>query len=173
VIDAASGRIDSTTPIGSSSWFVVLTDRDPNLHGCPGGSTVALPFGVLTRVEENQVTRMLAPSGAAGSIRSTIVKLTTVRALNEADPSLYGGCVRVDCSLNVLVWPTIAVIRSRPGETLACLPPWASYPPGYRPKQVGQYMTVGVSGTTEIDCGSAPKWVNRLKDLDPPAASRS
>jgi hypothetical protein len=174
VVDAASGRIDLTTPIGSdSSWFVALTDRDPNLSGCPGGSRVRLPFGVLTRVEENHVARTFTPPGAAGSSTSAIVKLTTVRALDQADPSLYGGCVRVDCSLNELVWPTITVIRSRPGETLACLPPWASYPPGYQPKQVRQYVTVGVSGSSEIDCGSVPKWVNRLKDLAPPAAGRT
>jgi hypothetical protein len=171
VIDAASGRIDLTTPTGSdSSWFAALTDRNPKLSGCAGGSRVRLPFGVLTRVEENRVARTLTPPGVAGSSTSAIVKLSTVRALNRADPSLYGGCVQVDCSLNELVWPTIAVIRSRPEGTLACLPPWASYPPGYQPKQVRQYVTVGVSGSTEINCGSVPKWVNRLKDLAPPAA---
>ena len=100
-----------------------------------------------------------------------ILKLTTVSVLNRADPGLYGGCVQQNCSLNELVWPTIVVVRAPAGKTLACLPPWASYPPGYRPKQVSQYVTIGVEGNAGIFCGAVPTWVNQLQDLAPPAGT--
>jgi hypothetical protein len=50
---------------------------------------------------------------------------------------------------------------------LACLPPSASYPPGYRPKRVRQYTTISVSGNTGIFCGSLPSAVKQLRDLAP------
>ena len=68
-------------------------------------------------------------------------------------------------------WPTIVVVRAPAGKTLACLPPWASYPPGYRPKQVSQYVTIGVEGDAGIFCGAVPTWVNQLQDLAPPAGT--
>jgi hypothetical protein len=172
VVNGASGRPELTTPAGSrSTWFVALTDRDPSVGGCPGGSSTRLPFGILTRDEEGYTARATTSPGAAGDTTSTILKLTTVPVLNRDDPGLYGGCLRQSCSLDELVWPTIAVIHAPSGKTLACLPDWASYPPGYQPKQVKQYVTISVPGNSEIDCGSLPRWVNQLKDLAPPAVS--
>jgi len=48
--------------------------------------------------------------------------LATVRAVNTADPGLYGGCVQQDCSLPQLVWVTIDTVHALPGKTVACLP---------------------------------------------------
>jgi hypothetical protein len=93
-----------------------------------------------------------------------ILKLTTVPALNRADPGLYGGCLQQDCSLDELIWPTITVVRSSAGRTLAC--PTDS--PGSRGLQVKQYTTIGVAGSGEIACGPLPRWVTQLKDLSPP-----
>ncbi len=172
VVDAASGKVLSVGAIAHRAWFAALTNRDPSLGGCPGGSTARLPFGVLTRDEETYVTTSSpAPLGAPGATRSVILKLTTVPVLNRADPGLYGGCVQENCSLDELVWPTIVVVRAPAGKTLSCLPPWASYLPGYHPKQVGQYVTIGVAGNAGVLCGPVPNWVNPLQDLAPPAGT--
>lgn len=170
VVNAASGKAEIVGAIANHAWFAALTNRDPSLGGCPGGSTARLPFGVLTRDEETYLaTSSPAPLGTRGATRSVILKLTTVPALNRADPGLYGGCVRQNCSLNELVWPVITVVRAPAGKKLSCLPGWASYPPGYRPKQVSQYITIGVAGSRGILCGPVPRWVNQLQDLAPPA----
>jgi hypothetical protein len=170
-VDAASGRTELVAPVGSgTSWFAAVTDRDPNLGGCPGGSTARLPFGVLTRNEEAYSVRDTAVRSAAGETTSVILKLTTVPTLDRADPGLYGGCVQQNCSLPELVWPSIVVVKAPAGTTLDCLPPSATYPPGYRPKQVKQYAIIGVAGTGEFACGRLPYWVGQLEDLAPPAA---
>lgn len=170
IVDAASGKALTVGAIAHHAWFAALTNRDPSLGGCPGGSTARLPFGVLTRDEQTYVaTSSPAPLGAPGATRSVILKLTTVPVLNRADPGLYGGCVQQNCSLDELVWPTIVVVRAPAGRTLSCLPPWVSYPPGYHPKQVSQYVTIGVAGNAGVLCGPVPNWVNQLQDLAPPA----
>jgi hypothetical protein len=163
-IDAATGTVRLETPIGNPAWFSALSDRDPTLKGCLGGSTARLPFGVLTRDEEAYVVH---PGHGPGT--KAILTLTTVLALNRADPGLYGGCVSENCSHDDLVWLTIVVYTAAPGHTLACLPPSASYPPGYRPKQVKEYYTVSVVGNGEIGCGKLPSALANLKDLAPPA----
>ena len=169
-VDAASGRTELVTPVGSAtSWFAAVSDRDPELGGCPGGSTARLPFGVLTRSEEAYSVRDPAVPGAAGGATSVVLELTTVPLLNRANPGLYGGCVQQSCSLNELVWPTIVVVRAPRGKTLACLPPEASVPPGYHPRQVKEYTMIDVAGSGEIVCGPLPGWVGRLRDLAPPA----
>ena len=173
VVDAASGQARVTTATGAgTSWFAALTDRDPELGGCPGGSTARLPFGVLTRDEEAYAVRTAVIPGTPGETTSVILKLTTVPTLARADPGLYGGCVQLDCSLPELVWPSIVIVHAPAGRTVACLPPDASVPPGYRPRQVTQYVRIGVTGggAGEIACGPLPAWVDQLKDLSPPAA---
>ncbi len=169
LVAAASGTVESTRPQGANpSWFAALTNRDPSLGGCPGGSTARLPFGVLTRDEEVFTVHDPQAPGQPHALVSALVTLTTVRALNHVDPALYGGCTRQNCSLRELVWPTILTVRARPGTTLACLPPAASYPPGYKPKQVKRYFTVSVPDNGEIDCGAMPRWFISLTDLAPP-----
>ncbi|HEY7915608.1 MAG TPA: hypothetical protein VIC86_01400, partial [Acidimicrobiales bacterium] len=155
---------------GGTAWFAALTDRDPELGGCPGGSTARLPFGVLTRDEESYAVRAAVVPGSTGETTSVILKLTTIPALNRADPGLYGGCVQQNCSLPELVWPSIVIVHAPAGQKVACLPPEASVPPGYRPRQVKQYVRIGVTGSGEIACGPLPPWVDQLKDLSPPAA---
>jgi len=167
VVDGASNQAVMSGTIGDQAWFAALTNRDPSLDGCPGGSAARLPFGVLTRDEESYVAATSGPP-ARGATKSVILRLTTVPVLNRADPGLYGGCVQQNCSLDELVWPTIVVVHAAAGETLTCLPPWASYPPGYEPKQVPQYLTISVAGSTGIDCGAVPSWVSQLRDLAPP-----
>jgi len=170
-VDAASGQSQLAVPLaGGTSWFAALTDRDPNLGGCPGGSTARLPFGVLTSDEETYAVRASAVPGSAGETTSVVLKLTTVPTLNRADPGLYGGCMQQSCSLNELVWPSIVVVKAPAGKTLACLPPDASVPPGYQPKQVKQYVRIGVTRSGEFVCGPLPGWVTQLEDLAPPAA---
>ncbi len=172
VVDAASGKAMNVGAIAHQAWFASLTSRDPSLGGCPGGSTARLPFGVLTRDEETYVAASSpTPLGAPGATRSVVLKLTTVSVLNRADPGLYGGCVQQNCSLDELVWPTIVVVRAPAGRTLSCLPPWASYPPGYHPKQVSEYVTIGVAGNAGILCGPVPNWIHQLQDLAPPAGT--
>jgi len=171
VIDAASGQAQlAVREGGDTSWFDALTDRDPGLGGCPGGSSARLPFGVLTRDEEAHVARSAAIPGAAEETTSVILKLTTVPTLNRADPGLYGGCLQQNCSLPELVWPSIVIVHAPGGRTVACLPPDASVPLGYQPRQVAQYVRISVTGSGEIACGPLPVWVDQLKDLAPPAA---
>jgi len=169
VVNAATGTRELTASAGDhSSWFSALTDRDPNLRGCPGGSTARLPFGVLTRDEEAYTLRNVQQS-AFGHLQTTIVlKLTTVPALNRADPGLYGGCVQQSCSLDELVWPTIEVMRAPSGKTLSCPPPWVSTPASVRSKPTKQYYTISVPNNYESGCGASPVWVSRLQDLAPP-----
>ena len=172
LVDAASGRALAVGAIAHHAWFAAFTNRDPSIGGCPGGSAARLPFGVLTRDEETYVAASSpTPLGAPGATRSVVSKLTTVSVLNRADPRLYGGCVQQNRSLDELVWPTIVVVRAPAGRTLSCLPPWASYPPGYRPKQVSEYVTIGVAGNAGILCGPVPNWVHQLQDLAPPAGT--
>jgi hypothetical protein len=171
VVDAATGQAQLETPTGGgTAWFAALTDRDPELGGCPGGSTARLPFGVLTRDEESYAVLAAVVPGSTGETTSVILKLTTIPALNRADPGLYGGCVQQNCSLPELVWPSIVIVHAPTGQKVACLPPEASVPPGYRPRQVKQYVRIGVTGSGEIACGPLPTWVDQLKDLSPPAA---
>jgi hypothetical protein len=77
--------------------------------------------------------------------------------------------VQQDCSLHELVWPAIVIVHAPPGKTLACLPPWTSYPPGYRPKQVHEYVTISVLDNSSINCGPTPSKVMQLRDLAPAA----
>jgi hypothetical protein len=170
VVDADTGKLLSMTATeDNQAWFIAMTNRDPTLGGCPGGSNSRLPFGVLTRDEEAYAVAHLPGPAAQGPITSNILKLTTVTALNQADPGLYGGCVQQDCSLRELIWPAIVIVHAPPGRTLACLPPSASYPPGYRPKQVHEYVTISVLDNSSIYCGSIPSGVKQLTDLAPAA----
>lgn len=172
IIGAASGRPELTTRPGANpAWFAALTDRDPTRqYQCPGGSTARLPFGVLTRDEQSYITGPPTVAGTGQPITSVMLKLATVPAVNKAAPGLYGGCAEQDCSLGQLVWVTIETVRARPGTTLACLPPTASYPPGYHPKQVTQYYTISVPGNSGIGCGPLPGPLKTLEDLAPPAS---
>ena len=162
-MDAAKGGRLVSMQVGRA-WFSSLSDRDPGLKGCPGGSSARVPFGVLTRDEEAYAVHAQQPPGT-----EVVSKLTTVPALNHADPGLYGGCVRQNCSLDELVWPTIFVYEAPPGRTLSCLPGSVSVPPGYHPKQVKEYYTLSVPGNGEIGCGPIPAALANLKDLAPPA----
>ncbi len=133
VLNAVTGASEIlTSPGGHSWWFATLSDRDPTLKGCPGGSSARVPFGVLTRDEEAYAVRNPPVTAMVHLQASVELKLTTVPALNRADPGLYGGCVQQSCSIDELVWPTIAVIHAPGGRTLSCPPPWESTPPGGR-----------------------------------------
>jgi len=170
VIVAAGGQRLRIGPGNHPSWFRVLSDRNPGLRGCPGGTSTRLPFGVLTRNEAAYVVRggTAQPLGSArGETTTYVLKLTTVAALSRADPGLYGGCVRQDCALNELIWPTIAVTRTVPRHTLTCPPASVSVPSTYRPKQVREMFSVSVPDNSEVGCGKLPAWVARLKDLAP------
>ena len=99
VIDAASGRPEAVAGAGTRpAWFAALTDRDPAAaHGCPGGSTARLPLGVLTRDEQAYTVGRHPVPGTGQAHTSVDLILSTVRAVNHADPGLYGGCVQQDC----------------------------------------------------------------------------
>jgi hypothetical protein len=169
VVDADTGKPLSMASEETHAWFFAMTNRDPTLGGCPGGSKSRLPFGVLTRDEEAYAMAHLPEPAVQGASTTKILKLTTVTALNQADPGLYGGCSQQNCSLRELVWPTIVIVHAPPGKTLACLPPSASYPPGYRPKHVHEYVTISVLDNSSINCGRIPSWVEQLTDLAPAA----
>jgi hypothetical protein len=162
VVNAANAEALLEVQTGSV-WFSSLSDRDPSLKGCPGGSSARIPFGILTRDEDSYVVHKLQPPGTP-----VILILTTVDALNRADPGLYGGCAEVKCQLDELIWPLLEITRAAPGHTLACLPPTASYPLGYHPKQVTEYFTIAIGGNSEIGCGPLPAAISDLKDLAPP-----
>jgi len=173
VIDAASGRAEAVVRAGTHpAWFTALTDRDPAVaRGCPGGSTARPPYGVLTRDEQASTVR--GPPGAAtGQARTSVALiLSTVRAVNGADPGLYGGCVQQDCSLPQLVWVTVDTVRALPGKTVSCLPGFVSVPSGYHAKQVKQYFVISVPATTASAAARSPAgsrscrtWLHRLGD---------
>ena len=165
-MNAANGRVVATIKRHSErTWFAALTDRDPAAGSdCPGGSSARIPFGVLTRTEERYAA---GPSEyrSAGTVGSTHLVLSTVPAVNRADPGMYGGCVLQNCSINELVWVTITIDRARPGHTLRCLP-W-SYPAGYHPRKVKETFTVDVPNNDVYGCGPVPRPFRELKDLAP------
>jgi hypothetical protein len=169
LVDAASGRVDLRVSAGRHpAWFKVLTDRSSPL--CTGGSTVRLPFGVLTRTEEAYTVRRQNGSGSLNLGSTTVeLKLTYLRDFYRVDAAFFGGCLHMNCHLGELLWLPLEVVSAAPGKALACLPPSASYPPGYKPKQVKQYYTMGFGGNGEIDCSGPPRWFGVLKDLAPPA----
>jgi hypothetical protein len=171
VIVGGSGQAELTIRPGPDpAWFAALTDRDPAAQdGCPGGSSARLPFGVLTRDEQSYLTPTPAAAGTGHSVVSVTLKLAPVSAVRQAAPGLYGGCAGSDCAPGQLVWVRIETIRARPGTTLACLPPSASYPPGYHPRQVTQYYTISVPANSGIGCGPLPAPLKTLPDLAPPA----
>jgi hypothetical protein len=166
VVDAASGSVQlDTVRNGPATWFLHLTDRGPRIGGCPGGSNAAVPFGVFTRQEAVYVAT--PPTSPAGETVSVVVKLTTVVALNHADPSLYGGCFEQNCDLDELVWPSIETVHALPGHWITYAP--FSYPPGAGfPRKVRQVFGISVPGNSEGGPGPLPSWVAKLKDLAPP-----
>jgi hypothetical protein len=169
LVDAASGHVDLRVSAGvHPAWFKVLTDRSS--PRCAGGSAVRLPFGVLTRTEEAYTVRRQNGANTGANLGSTTVelKLTYLRDFYRVDAAFFGGCLHMNCHLEELLWLPLDVVSAAPGKTLACLPPSASYPPGYRPKQVKQYYTMGFGGNDEIDCSGPPRWFSVLKDLAPP-----
>lgn len=171
MVDAATGQVVLKERTDSDpTWFAALTDRDPAQAGCPGGSRARLPFGVLTRDEQTYTQVGVHPPGADPADTTTVVKLTTVAALNRADPGLYGGCVHQDCSLDQLVWPAVEIVRAPPGHTVTCAP--LSVPPGYQPRQVSTYFTISVPGNSETGCGPLPAWFTSLTDLAPPGGTK-
>jgi hypothetical protein len=104
VIDAASGRAEvmargATRP----AWFAALTDRDPAAaHGCPGGSTARLPFGVLTRDEEAYTARRQPVPGTGQARTSVTLILSTVcaRSTTPTPVSTVAACSRTAPCLN-------------------------------------------------------------------------
>lgn len=170
VIDAASGKTEVIVRNSThQAWFGALTDRDPAAaNSCPGGSTALVPFGVLTRDEEAFTSGHPVP-GTAQDRTSVDLILSTVRAVNRADPGLYGGCVQQDCSLPQLVWVSVETVRALPGKTVACLPGFVSVPPGYRPKHVKQYFVISVPNNLSVGCGTVPGPIMGLQNLAPPA----
>lgn len=174
LIDAATGQPVVTAPVsGRPAWFSALTDRSRAVvHRCQGGSRALLPFGVLTRNEEAFVVGAGFPRplpGAEHAQTTIALKLTTVPAMNSADPGIYGGCVAQSCSINELTWVIITKVRADPGTTVACLPTWAGPPQGYRPSQVRQYFWVSVpAGNYGIYCRTLPGPLENLRDLSPP-----
>lgn len=168
VVDAGSGLAEFSLS-DRGSWFAALTDRDlTRTRQCPGGSSALVPFGVLTRNEQAFAAYRPATSRANTSVQ---LILSTVPAVNRADNGLYGGCVQQNCSIDQLVWVTIATVRAAPGKTVACLPGSVSVPPGYKPKQVKQYYSVSVPDNFGIGCGKEPTSLSALKDLAPPAVT--
>jgi len=167
VVDAASGRVQLSRSAPRGLWFSALTDRDL-MRTCPGGSTARLPFGVLTRTEERYATGWRPAYWSKGARESTRLVLTTVPAVNHADPSMYGGCVLQNCTLRELVWVVIATSRARPGHRLTCQP--FSSPAGFHPTKAKEIFTVSVPDNYEFGCHKVPAPIMKLKDLAPPSA---
>lgn len=169
IVDAVAGQVQLAARL-HGRWFTALTDRDPASAGqCTGGSSALLPFGVLTRDEEAY------PPGAGPAVPharlSVHYVLSTVPAVNRADPDIYGGCIQQNCSIDELVWVTITTVRADPGTTVACLPGSVSVPPGYKPRQLTTYYTVSIPDAFAVGCGPLPRRLRNLTDLAPPAPS--
>ena len=170
LIDAHSGWLAFTASAGDrSGWFEALTDRDPTLHhGCPGGTSARLPFGIMTRHEEAYTLRGSGGSSMVGRVRVkniVIMKLTTISAVH------YIGCTKQDCGPYDLLWPRISVTLAPPGQLLPCDVGWE--PPHLRivkPKMAKQYFSISAGNDSEGGCGPLPGWVSRLEDLAPPPA---
>src|SRR5579859_1388422 len=165
VVDAATGRVELSRAAPRASWFSALTDRDL-MRPCPGASTARLPFGVLTRTEERYATGWRPAYWAKGTRESTRLVLSTVPAVNRADPSMFGGCVMQNCTLRELVWVVIATSSARPGHRLTCQPP--SSPVGFHRARAKEIFTVSVPDNYEFGCGRVPAPIMKLKDLAPP-----
>jgi hypothetical protein len=103
-----------------------------------------------------------------GQRASVRLVLSTVRAINQADKGLYGGCVQQNCSIDQLVWVTITIVRAPPGKTISCLPGGISVPPDYKAKRAGQYYSVDVPDNVNFGCGRMPDSLTRLRNLAPP-----
>jgi hypothetical protein len=167
VVDAATGKAVYAA-IAGTRWFAALTDRDPaGGVACPGGSSARLPFGVLTRTEERYAAGWRPPYRSGGSWNSTRLVLSTVPAVNRADPGMFGGCVQQDCALDQLVWVDIISTSAAAGHRLTCPPPSVSVPAGYRYKKVKQIFTVNVPDNSEVGCGPVPAPFRKLIDLAP------
>jgi len=169
VVDAATGKAVYSAA-ARTPWFAALTDRARWAASgrCQGGSSARLPFGVLTRTEETFTVGGRPAYRFHDSRNSTRLVLSTVRAVNHAEPSMYGGCVQQDCSVSELVWVTIATARAAPGRRLPCMPP--SYPVGYHRKKVQETFSVSVPDNYEFGCGVVPAPIRKLKDLAPPTS---
>ena len=160
VLDAASGHVELVTTAGKNpSWFHALTDRDPAPHhGCKGGSSAHLPFGVLTRNEESYTQRSLFHLP-----RTTIIlKLTTVSAMH------YVGCTIQSCGPYNLLWPDIEVTHAPPGKLMPCPLNMMSHPAGVYFKPTKIAFSISAPNNSEGGCSRLPDWVSRLKDLAPP-----
>ena len=168
LVIAASGKVAMRLSAGPHpEWFNWLTDRDPALHGCQGGTTARLPFGILTRTEESYV----APPGQlrARRARTLVVeyKLASERAIYASGSDELGGCIQY-CSLNADVWLVMRETKADPGTTVICAPPTG--PRGYRGQRVKEYTWVSYSEGGGLTCTGPPPWFVKLKDLAPPAA---
>jgi hypothetical protein len=98
--------------------------------------------------------------------------LSTVPAVNRADPGMFGGCVQQDCALDQLVWVDIMSTSAAAGHRLTCPPPSVSVPPGFRYKKVQQIFTVNVPDNSEVGCGPVPAPFRKLIDLAPALRAR-
>jgi hypothetical protein len=125
---------------------------------------------VLTRNEAAATGPRPAARDAGTTVR---LVLSTVPAVNKADRNLYGGCVLQNCSIDQLVWVTIATEHAAPGKSLSCLPNGVPVPPHYKPRYAKQYYTVAVQLSYNSNCGPLPKALQKLTDLAPPAAGQN
>ncbi len=163
LVDAAPGSPKTYVlpKLGDNvSWFKALTDRDPSIGGCPGGSTAQVPFGVLTRNEEGFL------AGRSTQLKTLIIKLTSIPAFYAADPGLFGGCIEESCTLDQLFWTRIEIVRAPAGHTIPYAP-WST-PPGYHAIQVKEYFTISAPMGGESGPGPLPAAITDLLDLAPP-----
>lgn len=171
IVNASTGRpVATVRGQPSQAWFTALTDRSRTSASCQGGSRARLPFGILTRDEESYVVQAYPAPASSHASTSISLKLTTVPAMNTADPGIDGGCVGQNCLVKELVWVAITTVRAPPGTTIPCLPSSTSVPHGYQLSQVRLYYGVAVPGNLGIFCRKLPGPIKALTDLAPPAS---
>ena len=165
VLSAVTGASEIlTSPGGHSSWFATLSDRDPTLKGCPGGSSARVPFGVLTRDEEAYAVRNppVRHGPPAGRRRA--------RADDRAGAQPGRSRPRRRMRPAELLDRRARLADNRrhhAGREDSSRPPrWESTPPGGRTTRTEQYYLISVPAIC-TRCGPLPAWVSRLKDLAP------
>jgi hypothetical protein len=170
LVDAKSGQVVLTTSAGpDTSWFSVLTDRAPGAGACDGGSSAAVPFGVLTRAEEEWIKP--GAQSPAGGTTTTYYKLVKV----APGSSYYTGYSCTDaCPTSSLEWVWMAVTVADHGTRIPCPLPEGPGPRGggggaYHPQLTNEYTQFSYGNGGGITCNGPPSWFSADRDYAPPA----
>jgi hypothetical protein len=178
LVDPHDGHVLERAPVSSNEeWFGAITNRDPSIGGCPGGSTARVPFGILTRSEEEAPfvahQRLLSGRGRVpvrgGGTATTYFTLASAATLDHRN---IEGCGAA-CLRERLVWVAMTVTTSRRGSPAACPLGGGEFERHQGSGQLHPARTVyefSYGSGAGVICGHAPTWWAGLHDLAPPSS---